>query len=328
MKKTSLLDRAAFAAMLLCAFFMTAACQKPQEEEKPDDNTEEPVVNPDDEDDDNEEPDTPVVPDRPEMTGLTFDISVEPGVVSAVLDIVPSDPEAHYYAQVLDAAWFTEYTDQAMIELICQDFGANLSAACVTGSILDYQVTNIMPSTDYFVVAFGVDTSYNTYNSLMTKVQFKTLDNQPTEAYAPFSIAGYWLVEDLAAYNPEYASLKDSDSTVIAAIDVDFSDEAVMAHYVTYIGDETGSDPELLIHEILYYGMTFGYTIMKEQPVELIYRGFGYPMTVCTVALDAAGNYGELYRTLVTFTEDGVSKDFALFDEYFSKKSDKRIGIN
>lgn len=57
----------------------------------------------------------------------------------------------------------------------------------------------------------------------------------------------------------------------------------------------------------------------KGEPAPLFYVAFDSdPTTLCVIAVDANGNYGDMYTEVVTFPESGKSTDYALFYEYYN----------
>ena len=109
--------------------------------------------------------------------------------------------------------------------------------------------------------------------------------------------------------------MSDPSNPNLAAVDLEFNESAVACIYVLWIGDLSTYDYDELYAatqqqgDIAYYG----------DPANLFYVALDNSYnTLCTIALDADGNYGEMDICLVQFTEEGKSTDFGLFDEYYN----------
>ena len=254
---------------------------------------------------------------EPQMIDLTFDLNVTPKTTSALLDIYPSDPSAYYFATVIDNSFYEAgYTDVDIMTEIINSYSWMLFYYALQGDVTGYEIGGMASNTDYYAVVFGVDVDAITYTTEMTKVPFTTLESQPTDAYVEGSITNWWSIDDLAEYNPDYASLMgDPSNPNLAAVDLEFNESAVACIYVLWIGDLSTDDYDELYAatqqqgDIAYYG----------DPANLFYVALDNSYnTLCTIALDADGNYGEMDICLVQFTEEGKSTDFALFDEYYN----------
>lgn len=248
---------------------------------------------------------------------LTFDIDVTPQTTSVIMDIYPSDKEAYYFATVIDNSFYEAgYEDSDIMQEICSNYSWMLPYYAQQGDVTGYQVGGMTPETQYYAVAFGVDVNTYTYNSEMTKVSFETTAPQPTDAYATASMDNYWSIDDLSAYNPDYAGLlQDPTNPVLAAVDFEYNEEATSCVYILWIGDLSSSDYDEL------YSATLGQgdNAYKGDPAPLFYVAFDSdPTTLCVIAVDANGNYGDMYTEVVTFPESGKSTDYALFDEYYN----------
>lgn len=253
-----------------------------------------------------------------QLGGLTFDIDVTPKTSSAVLDIYPSDKNAAYWTTVIDDSFYDAgYTDEDIMEEIVNQIAIYIMfGMAYYGDQTDLEITGMSPQTHYYAIAFGVDETTYTYNSEMTKVEFTTLESQPTDAYATASIDNYWSIEDLAAYNPDYSGLlSDPTNPVLAAVDFEYNEEATSCIYILWIGDQSATDKD----ELYSATLSQGDIALKGDPAPLFYVAFDSdPTTLCVIGTDANGNYGDMYMEVVTFPESGKSTDYALFDEYYN----------
>lgn len=248
---------------------------------------------------------------------LTFDIDVTPQTTSVIMDIYPSDKEAYYFATVIDNSFYEAgYEDSDIMQEICSSYSWMLPYYALQGDVTEYQVGGMTPETQYYAVAFGVDVNTYTYNSEMTKVSFETTASQPTDAYATASMDNYWSIDDLSAYNPDYAGLlQDPTNPVLAAVDFEYNEEATSCVYILWIGDLSSYDYDELYSATLEQGDN----AYKGDPAPLFYVAFDSdPTTLCVIAVDANGNYGDMYTEVVTFPESGKSTNYALFDEYYN----------
>lgn len=145
---------------------------------------------------------------------------------------------------------------------------------------------------------------------------FRTLENSSTDAYATASMDNYWFGNDLVAYNPEYEFWLsgNEDTPLMAALDIEFNGSAVGVYYKVWKGD-LSSEEELLLFNNTVNGGTLQ---NKGAAANFMYTAYDTEYTVCTVAVDSDGNLGDLSVSVVTFTEEGTSHDYSLFDEYFN----------
>lgn len=247
-----------------------------------------------------------------EASTLTFEIEVEPSTTTAVISVYPSDKEAAYIATIIDNSWYQAgYGDEdIMLDLIAQVGGY------MTGDLVDQTVSGMSPGQEYHVIAFGIDLNTSSPSTELFKETFRTTESQPTDAYVEGSITNWWSIDDLAAYNPSYAGLAQAGApNNLAAVDFEFNDEAAAAYYVLWTGDMSGKNYDDLFDATLSYA----YIVYKGGPSDLFYVDLdGSTNTLCTIGVDASGNYGDMDIFVVTFTEAGKSTDFGLFDEYYN----------
>lgn len=253
-----------------------------------------------------------------QLGNLTFDIEATPKTTSALLDVYPSDKSACYWTTVIDDSFYDAgYTDEDIMTEIINNIGIYIMFGMgYYGDQTGLEITGMSPQTHYYAVAFGVDETALTYNSEMAKVEFTTLESQPTDAYATASIDNYWSIEDLAAYNPDYSGLlSDPTNPVLAAVDFEYNEEATSCIYILWIGDQSAADKD----ELYSATLSQGDIALKGDPAPLFYVAFDSdPTTLCVIGTDANGNYGDMYMDVVTFPESGKSTDYALFDEYYN----------
>lgn len=255
-----------------------------------------------------------------EDTGLTFEIEVEPQKTTANLKVIPSDKSAKYLATTLDESFFTSgLTDEEIIGEVIGQLGLLIIFMLDQGDA-EGEVTGLMPGHNYYAVAFGVESGTYTYNSALAKEPFTTLPSEPTDAYATGKVT-YWDINDLAAYKPEYAALlKDESKPIIAAVEIEYNEEAESCYYALWVGDVT-ADPDMTFDQTIMNGKT----AKKGDPVSLFYLTREQLSTLSVIAVDSDSNYGDMYMEVITLTEEGMSQDFALFDEYYAAQGQSSV---
>ena len=251
-----------------------------------------------------------------QVIDLTFEIVATPTTTEVSLDIYPSDKAAYYFATVIDDWWSYGYTDEDIMNDICSQYSFLLPYYAQTGDVTGYVVGGMNPGMDYYAIAFGVDVNALTFNSALTVEPFSTLEGEETDAYAEANCTNYWSIADLEAYNPSYgAFLSDPDNPNLAAVDYTYNETATSAVFVMWIGDVS----ETAYDELYSATMSQGDIVYKGDPAPLYYVALdGSYSTLCTIGRDAAGNFGDMHISVVQFTEEGKSTDFALFDEYYN----------
>lgn len=175
---------------------------------------------------------------------LTFEIEVVPKTTSAIMSVYPSDKSAKYIATALDESFFTSgLTDEDVMNEVVSQLGFLIIFMLDQGDVIDAEVTGMMPESNYYAVAFGVDSETYTYNSALTKVPFTTLPSEETDAYATGDITNYWDINDLQEYKAEYADLmRDAAKPILAAVDIDFNESATGCYYALWVGDLSAKD--------------------------------------------------------------------------------------
>lgn len=254
---------------------------------------------------------------EPQLSDLTIEIVPTPQTTSVLLDLYPSDQEEYYFATVIDDSFYTAgYTDEDIMNNILSQYGWLLAYYALQGDMVDYQISGMLPQTEYYAVAFGVDVNSATYTTELFKVAFTTLESQPTDAYVTASMDNYWDINDLAEYNPDYGGLlQDPTNPVLAAVDFEYNETATQCTYILWIGDQTASPED----EIYSATLAQGDVAYAGDPAPLFYVAFdGDPTTLCVIGMDANGNFGDMYMEVITFSESGKSTDYALFDDYYN----------
>lgn len=245
---------------------------------------------------------------------LTFDIKVTPKSVTANLDITPSEPDVYYIASAIEKSIYSEgYSDEDIMTSICSNYGEYIMYYAQNGAIENFTVSNMKPSSEYYAIAFGVDLEAYIFNSHMSKVAFTTTDSE-TAYYASADVEYYWDINDLVEYNPDYEAYRNK-RPLLAAFGFEFSNATESAYYIVWYGDVTGERYEDVYSNTINAGPQF---IKKGDPSPIIFMDYNEPSTMCVIAVDGEGNYGDMSMTLLNLTEEGKSTDYALFDEYLN----------
>ena len=95
-----------------------------------------------------------------------------------------------------------------------------------------------------------------------------------------------------------------------ARIIITCSDESLL-----WIGDITA---ELTEEEIYKKTLAEADMEYKGDPAPLYIMSYDECCTICVIAVDAEGNFGDMYMEVTTLTEEGTCHDYALFDKYFN----------
>lgn len=244
------------------------------------------------------------------------------------MSVYPSNKSAKYIATALDESFFTSgLTDEDVMNEVVSQLGFLIIFMLDQGDVIDAEVTGMMPESNYYAVAFGVDSETYTYNSALTKVPFTTLPSEETDAYATGDITNYWDINDLQEYKAEYADLmRDAAKPILAAVDIDFNESATGCYYALWVGDLSANDYDEMYDQTLMAQKT----LQAGDPAPLFYMAYDQVGTVTVIATDADNNFGDMSVKVVTVTKDGASDDFALFDDYYNDTmgaSAKAMGI-
>lgn len=242
---------------------------------------------------------------------MSFDITVTPDIETASATIAPSKDD-RYLATCIEAEFYNAgMGDDELIDMLLDMFKDNLEANTYSGA-RTISFSELDPGTDYFVVAFGVNTETGDNTTELFSEPFTTLEKPASQAYATASVDNYWLISDLAEYDSRYAQYLGGEP-LFAALDIEYNDSADGSYFVIWIGDLSGDDREELINSTLSQG-TIHY---KGDPSRLMFMSYDTSYTITIVAFDDEGSTGDLFVELVELDEAGTSDDFALFDEYF-----------
>lgn len=249
-----------------------------------------------------------------EKADFSVEIEVVPDVNSAVLNFYPSDQSTYFFGSAIEKELFEDYyTDESLMEEICEEYGSDLIYSSFLGDRPNYTVRNLKANTEYYAYAFGVDPYTYTSSSVLCKTEFKTLEEQSGgDSYASVEVT-YWDIDDLTAHNSAYGN--EFYGPVVAALDIIFEGSTPRAMYYQFENFFNISDAE-----IVNYTETMGTPVNAGDPAPMVNWEYDTEYTVCVLGMDENGNYGdEAYIIRITPTVDGVSTDYTLFDQFYNE---------
>ena len=249
-----------------------------------------------------------------EKEDFSVEIEAVPDVNSAILDFYPSDQSTYYYGSAIEKSLFDDYyTDSGLMEEICSELGSDLIYASFLGDRPNYTVKNLKAGTEYYAYAFGVDPYTQSSCSVLSTLEFRTLEGQSSsDLYASAEVT-YWDIDGLNSHNPEYGNVFYGPA--VAALDIVFEGSTPRAMYYQFENFFNMSDAEIVDNtEIM------GTPVNAGDPAPMVNWEYDTEYTVCVLGMDENGNYGdEAYIIRITPTVDGVSTDYSLFDRLYNE---------
>ena len=249
-----------------------------------------------------------------EKADFSVKIEVVPDVNSAVLNFYPSDQSTYFFGSAIEKELFEDYyTDESLMEEICEEYGSDLIYSSFLGDRPNYTVRNLKANTEYYAYAFGVDPYTQSSCSVLSKLEFRTLEGQSSsDLYASAEVT-YWDIDGLNSHNPEYGNVFYGPA--VAALDIVFEGSTPRAMYYQFENFFNLSDAEIVDNtEIM------GTPVNAGDPAPMVNWEYDTEYTVCVLGMDENGNYGdEAYIIRITPTVDGVSTDYSLFDRLYNE---------
>ncbi|MBO8465051.1 MAG: hypothetical protein IAB93_03535 [Bacteroidetes bacterium] len=249
-----------------------------------------------------------------EKADFSVKIEVVPDVNSAVLNFYPSDQSTYFFGSAIEKELFEDYyTDESLMEEICEEYGSDLIYSSFLGDRPNYTVKNLKAGTEYYAYAFGVDPYTQSSCSVLSKLEFRTLEGQSSsDLYASAEVT-YWDIDGLNSHNPEYGNVFYGPA--VAALDIVFEGSTPRAMYYQFENFFNLSDAEIVDNtEIM------GTPVNAGDPAPMVNWEYDTEYTVCVLGMDENGNYGdEAYIIRITPTVDGVSTDYSLFDRLYNE---------
>ena len=105
-----------------------------------------------------------------------------------------------------------------------------------------------------------------------------------------------------------------STMLMVAAVEIEYNELAESCAYCLWQGDFS----EMSYDDLYLSTKNAAQMAYKgDNPATLIFVTPGATSTLCSIAVDAEGNYGKMDIEYVTYTEEGKSMDFELYDEFY-----------
>lgn len=247
---------------------------------------------------------------------VTFDISMD-RVRAYFTDftITPSDASVYYLCGTIDKATYDSYgggtealqrySDEIIDEMYQEyvDWGytwAEIVEQFYVVGETEYTAECLTPQTDYYVWAATCD-EQGKFLSAPAIEPFTTTVHIPSEAYVPGVIDEYFDGFEIAEYNPLYGGYQ---GMVLVPVVYHPNDAAVDWCISVFMGDVVATEGEENVFMATLESAQWGQERVGIPTFALMYDT---PYTVTTIAIDADGNYGEMYHEVYTMTRDGVA---------------------
>ena len=182
-------------------------------------------------------------------------------------------------------------------------------------AVIQQTVYDLTPETVYCIYAIGVDTTGEFLTAAYWADDFTTLAEEVIDPddgpYATAAIDTYWLVEDIAEYNPDY-SFYMYDGPYIAAISYELNDLAAGAQIAFLAGDRT---VDWSAEELIQYAKDAGRNVTEGSPEIIWSINETGKLTVVALAYDSQGNYGAEFISVLDIAGLEPSSDMQLFED-------------
>ena len=243
---------------------------------------------------------------------VSGEVTPSDNVISVEISQVTSRT-AHYnisvtnedqYVFLLDLASEWEgLTEGQMLERLVSQY--DLSNNTRTGND-EGDMTGLEPGTEYVTFAFGCVAGIPTTDLVCT--YFATKEAEISDAVVNFIYDGYFSGDDVEAAYPDI--FQGASGYAVLKLNVTVDPEGTSFYYNIFAGDlssVTDIQDDVLIDELMYQGI-------HNEPYSWFVIPFGEPSTAVGVAVDASGNFGQVTRTVIAPSPDGVLpfEDFEL----------------
>lgn len=225
---------------------------------------------------------------------------------SVDVEVIPSDPSVHYYYDLFPADYtidqVREYYETACENQIASGTVQDASeywryTATFMGN--DKWTYDLTPNTSYWFVAMAVDIDAGKITNMQGSDVFTSPEPIISDAVCKLDLSSYYDGDELYAYDPSEYSRYEGKAFLVVRTEV--SGPAEHWYHMIYAWDdsyETYSD-EIIINNIVK-GVVDADT--SEWPCTWDKEYVAY-----AVAVDADGNYGQVFRQRFTLTKDGAS---------------------
>lgn len=235
----------------------------------------------------------------------TFEISVEPDVDYAEVEIIPSD-KGHFYNWLVYPAYYTADDAKNYIKLLIEEAYEGNYAAFASWELSQgdeyYTAWDLLPNTEYKVGVIIMDYDTGEFlNEMYFGEVFKTKEVTYADVTITMQHGPYYDLEDMiaAGYTDLEAYLEDGDAVFPVAIEL-------QGNYVEYYYDIYGndlSDTETYPDAIFYEGLWYG----AYEPTANFIVSYDKPYTLVAVAYDEDYNASHLYREVLSFSNEGCT---------------------
>ena len=234
---------------------------------------------------------------KAEENNITIDIRIE-NLLSTTADVywTASDPNARFARSVytIDDWNKAGSTDEERLATFVRE---DLLFKAVGAT--DMNLSNLIPDTQYIAFAYGVEGGSPTTG--IFKQEFRTKAKVVGKSTLTLSNDGYYLLSDLAAYDPtNFSGYEDYTNTVILPVDITVEPYAYDIYYAAMplVAD--------------YYTDEQWLTVLQNQQQYdrnhyNFYLDIGTTYTLLGVAKDSDGNWGPLFKQEITPSASGCS---------------------
>ena len=251
------------------------------------------------------EPDPDPDPD-PEPFSIEFVIS-ELEARSAVVEAIPSRDDVMFYYSA-DKAGLSDEELKGYLESLAAVYVAMGLSPDIRSAIMDYfagtghsktRCEDLYPDTDYVPYAFVFDLEGDYDGPAVRGEIFHTPAAVVSDAAITVGFDEYFDGDEVCQYYPAYA---DAAGSALLPVAAQLSGDVAEYYYQVFDGDLTDpgeNSDELVINNLIYRGIS--------SPKAVLYVDFDTELTILAVAVNAEGEYGEVFRVCFTLPKGGES---------------------
>lgn len=228
------------------------------------------------------------------------------GSRAADLKITTTNNDPYVFYTEPSANWEGKTNEEILEELInTYSFGHK-----VRNGDYEAKITGFQPNTEYASFTFGYQAQ--TATTELVRVDFTTKEAQLADVTFKVIHDKYFDGDEVKAKYPDI--FKDAGGCGVLPVTAEAlpEDKVMEFKYHVYKGDMTDvskKPDDKIIGDLIFIGI--------EEPSSYCIMTYGEVYTIVGFATDYEGNYGPVYRELITLTKDGVSP----IDEFPSPSS-------
>lgn len=250
---------------------------------------------------------------NPASCGFAFDYELALYDYSS-FTFMPSDPLAVYLGDVIDEASYQQYLaycggdpDKAMREVLntlidyyAADFQTSVETVNAIAQLGTTELSiNLEQDTEYRVWAVCISQQGDPVAPFVVGEPFRSMKNGTTDAGVELADIRWYDGDELYAADPRtFASAR---GYAVLALQAKPSASAAHWYIYSFLGDLSASSDRNIVKNLMMMGDS-----AMDQTEMLIICYWG-ENTICSVAMDEAGNYGPIGREVVNFTKEGAS---------------------